>query len=103
MGRLVEFAKSEMEHAWPESDEIQDMVKANILQLMQVVEDQGHSGFSIGYVMSVFKRLVQFKPLKPLTWPFSDLDWKPTDVRRNLVKAAALLLAEIERIDNTTK
>ena len=40
---------------------------------------------------------------KPLTWPFSDLDWKPTDVRRNLVKATALLLAEIERIDNTTK
>lgn len=32
-------------------------------------------------------------------WPW-DLDWwKPTDRRRDLVKAAALIVAEIERID----
>lgn len=77
MGSLVEFAKSEMERAWPESDETQDMVKANILQLMGVVENQGHSGFSISYVMSVFKRLVQFKPLKPLTG--EEDEWLETD------------------------
>lgn len=28
--------------------------------------------------------------------------WKPKDKRRNLIRAAALLLAEIERIDRTT-
>lgn len=32
-------------------------------------------------------------------WPWEDKWWKPTDRRRNLVKAAALLVAEIERID----
>lgn len=32
-------------------------------------------------------------------WPFSTDWWKPTTPRRNLVKAAALILAEIERID----
>lgn len=31
-------------------------------------------------------------------WPWSGW-WKPTDRRRNLVKAGALILAEIERID----
>lgn len=35
-------------------------------------------------------------------WPW-ELTWfKPTDYRRNLVKAAALLLAEIERIDRAS-
>jgi len=32
-------------------------------------------------------------------WPWPAKWWKPTDRRRNLVKAAALLIAEIERID----
>jgi hypothetical protein len=32
-------------------------------------------------------------------WPWEMSWWKPTNNRRNLVKATALLLAEIERID----
>lgn len=32
-------------------------------------------------------------------WPWDKQWWKPGDKRRNLVKAAALLLAEIERLD----
>jgi len=35
----------------------------------------------------------------PGTWPFDREWWKPKGQRRNLVVAAALLLAEIERID----
>lgn len=35
-------------------------------------------------------------------WPWSPGWWKPRDNRRNLVKAGALILAEIERIDRTT-
>lgn len=34
-------------------------------------------------------------------WPYR-WEWKPSDNRRNLVKAAALLLAEIERIDRAS-
>lgn len=35
-----------------------------------------------------------------ITWPFDLKWWKPsTDPRRNLVKAGALILAEIERLD----
>jgi hypothetical protein len=33
------------------------------------------------------------------TWPWEAKWWKPTTPRRNLVKAGALILAEIERID----
>ncbi len=32
-------------------------------------------------------------------WPWDVKWWKPSDYRRNLVKAGALILAEIERLD----
>lgn len=35
----------------------------------------------------------------PTAWPWDKTWWKPTTPRRDLVKAAALILAEIERID----
>jgi len=42
-------------------------------------------------------------PDEPLTafeiWPWDFEDFKPTDDRRNLVKAGALIAAEIDRLD----
>ena len=35
----------------------------------------------------------------PFFWPFAPDMWKPTTARRDLVKAAALIVAEIERLD----
>jgi hypothetical protein len=32
-------------------------------------------------------------------WPWNGEWWKPTTNRRNLIKAAALIIAEIERLD----
>jgi hypothetical protein len=37
--------------------------------------------------------------LKPWFWPFDRAWWKPKSRRENLVRAAALIIAEIERID----
>lgn len=34
-------------------------------------------------------------------WPWDQIWWKPKDPRRDLVRAAALIIAEIERIDRT--
>lgn len=39
--------------------------------------------------------------LCPGPWPWTREWWKPTSYRRNLIKAAALIVAEIERIDRT--
>lgn len=36
-------------------------------------------------------------------WPWSIDWWKPTSARRDLVKAGALILAEIERLDRAEK
>ena len=38
----------------------------------------------------------------PAWWPWATSWWKPKDVRRDLVRAAALLLAEIERFDRAS-
>lgn len=35
----------------------------------------------------------------PGNWPWSRAFWKPTTRRRDLVKAGALIIAEIERLD----
>jgi hypothetical protein len=38
-----------------------------------------------------------FEP--PRAWPWERTAWKPKDRRRNLIRAAALIVAEIERMD----
>lgn len=51
-----------------------------------------HAGFS----METGKWMVA----RPREWPWSQKWWKPSeDPRRNLIKAGALILAEIERLD----
>ncbi|HRL94738.1 MAG TPA: hypothetical protein PK873_14390 [Pseudomonas sp.] len=45
-------------------------------------------------------RALNITRLAPDLWPWDDDDWKPSGAaRRNLVKAAALILAEVDRID----
>lgn len=37
----------------------------------------------------------------PMGWPWEQSWWKPTTRRRDLVKAGALIVAEIERLDRS--
>lgn len=37
----------------------------------------------------------------PLAWPWGDNWWKPGERRRELIKAAALIVAELERMART--
>jgi len=41
--------------------------------------------------------------LAPRGWPWAFEWWKPTDRRRDLIKAAALIVAEIERLDRAAQ
>ena len=71
--------------------------------------DDGHEDFSlsaaaIAYVMDARLRGTTgkgFDHQPPLEWPWSDGDWKPKAIRKALVVAAALIVAEIERFDRT--
>lgn len=42
-------------------------------------------------------------PFALQSWPWARSWWKPTTPRRDLVKAGALILAEIERLDSLAK
>lgn len=39
----------------------------------------------------------------PNCWPWDEAWWKPKDPRRDLIRAAALIVAEIERLDRRGK
>lgn len=68
--------------------------------------DRGElAGAGSAYAMSAAAALRTRSPA-PITtpppfFPFAAEYWKPTTARRDLIKAAALLLAEIERLDRT--
>lgn len=65
--------------------------------------DDQHTNGELAYAAACY--ILAFVPGKialkfiAKRWPWDKSWWKPTSRRRNLVKAAALLLAEIDRID----
>ena len=46
----------------------------NVMELMKVFSEQGHSGYSAGIVRQIFGLLADFKPLSPLTG--DDEEWQ---------------------------
>ena len=77
MSNLVEHAKKEFEIlGWPGDDPMQQVICENILELLQVFSDQGHSGFSANYCLSRFEQLARFNPIAPLTgevWEWTEV------------------------------
>ncbi len=45
-----------------------------------------------------YERFINYLPF----WPWANFWWKPQDRRRDLIRAAALIVAEIERLDHTS-
>jgi len=54
---------------------------------------------AICYCFSALKYVMAHDGSPPKWWPWAKKWYKPTTPRRDLVKAAALLIAEIERLD----
>lgn len=71
--------------------------------------DDRHNAFELGKAAAAYLGFAIIKdttrkqnaksPYTPGIWPWDAEWWKPTDRRRDLVKAAALIVAEIERLD----
>lgn len=64
--------------------------------------DDEHSNGEMALAAACYARAGSGVPMiadVPLLWPWTSSWWKPAGARRNLVKAAALILAEIERLD----
>ena len=68
MSDIIEYAKSELDRIPKgEDDGMQEMMNNNILEILEKFADQGHSGFSASYAISVLERLMRWKPISPLT------------------------------------
>lgn len=63
-----------------EDDEAKEMQKAinkDIMQIVQVFAEQGHSGFSASYAINLIKRLLNYEPISPLTG--AEDEWNKLD------------------------
>ena len=69
MSNLVDYAKDELKRIGmiDSGEEYNDRATKAILDLIELFDSQGHSGFSATYVANMFHRLAMFKPLAPLT------------------------------------
>ena len=56
-----------------EDDYVQDMIEENILEIIDLVSNQGHSGSTHGYMCSLLIPLLRDKPIAPLTG--RDWEW----------------------------
>lgn len=80
MTNLIEYAKEEFVRAgWLDPntntymDDMQKAMCENILELLETIMKQGHSGQSIQYMLSIFNRLIQYRPINHLTG--ESLEW----------------------------
>ena len=73
---LYEYAVDELKHLRKdnEPDEMQDEIEKAILEVVKVFSEQGHSGFSASYCISILHRLLQYKNITPLTG--EDDEWE---------------------------
>ena len=69
MSNLVDYAKDELKRIGMigSGDPYNEGVAKAILDLIELFESQGHTGFTAPYTINAFKRLAMFKPLSPLT------------------------------------
>ena len=79
MSNLIDHAKREFEISGyipvgqVQEDGPNKWIQENVMQLLKVFADQGHSGSSAPYCVSMFEKLAMFEPLTPLTG--DDSEW----------------------------
>lgn len=57
--------------------EMQKMINQDILEIVEVFSNQGHSGFSASYAIGMIKKLLSYEPITPLTG--NDEEWNKLD------------------------
>lgn len=90
--------------AGPLTDILRKRVRQQAVEGWTLEHDDAHSRGEMAmaaaaYAVSDKMREAGRDPYLALLWPWSMEWWKPKDRRRDLVRAGALILAEIERLD----
>ena len=64
---LLSHAEYELDRLGLNDDDMNGAMRKHLLHMVKEFADEGHSGFSASYAISCLKRLLNFKPLTPLT------------------------------------
>lgn len=88
---LVKYARSELkrlEDACETTDarEMQESIDENIVDLIKLFSDQGHSDFSGNYALNLFKRLSKWKPATAITGEDSEWHDIGTDINGEVLE-----------------
>jgi len=70
MSNILSHAKVELDRIGMtenSEDEMNVLMRKHILHMMNEFAEEGHSGFSASYAISILTKLMAFKPLTPLT------------------------------------
>ena len=67
------------------TDEMNRSMRAHILHMVDEFAKEGHSGFSASYALGILTRLLDYKPLAPLTGEDSEWNEINDDRTNNLV------------------
>lgn len=76
MSNILQYAMRELDligMTEDSSDDMNRMMRKHILHMMQEFANEGHSGFSAHYAIGILTKLLEFKPLTPLTG--ADDEW----------------------------
>jgi len=80
-----------------------DVLAERQRQIFEEGHDEAHDDLWTGGELAeagASYALASHKPARaPIEWPWESGWWKPKDRRRNLVRAGALIIAEIDRLD----
>ena len=70
MSNLIDYAKRELDLIGMSEDTDDDMnyhMRKHILKMVSEFSEEGHTGASAAYALSILTKLLDFKPLTPLT------------------------------------
>ena len=72
---LIDHAKTELQIAglFDKDSDYEGMLAESVMELIEVFSKQGHSGMSAPYVISIFEKLANYKPLIGITG--KDEEW----------------------------
>lgn len=87
MSNLIKHAEHELKLLrGDEPCEMQDAIDCNILDMVRIFSEEGHSGFSASYTVNLLEKLLRFEPITPLTGEdneWCDLDYGPEMAAQN--------------------
>ena len=101
MSNLIDFAKHELDliGMTEEGDPYNVSMRKHLLHMIEEFSKEGHSGFSANYAISCLEKLLNFKPLTPLTG--EDDEWVKLEYNNDMAYQNKRCSNVFKRADGT--